>query len=171
MSSEVYILGTNHRYQGKDISEVETQAFLGVIQDTCSSFDIVAICEEFHEDFLKDYKTLINESVPKEFARKKRFIHRYCDPNLSERCAIGADDLRLLENDLKTGEITAQKFYSKRDKSFSIREEYWMKELQKLNKWPALFICGAKHSERFQELLQNNNISSIIIEKDWSYKP
>ena len=46
------------------------------------------------------------------------------------------------------------------------RERYWLKKLTEWNRWPALFVCGANHSDRFMGLLRKENLEAVLVARD-----
>lgn len=48
------------------------------------------------------------------------------------------------------------------------REAIWVDEVERLNVWPLLFVCGARHTEPFRELLESRGLRCTVVAIDWS---
>jgi hypothetical protein len=59
-------------------------------------------------------------------------------------------------------------FLAERVRQWAVREALWLERLINLRTWPILFICGARHIDRFVILLREANIDALVAEFDWT---
>jgi hypothetical protein len=158
--TRVILVGTSHSFQ---VSEPQFQPFL---EDLCGEYDVRAVAEELNADALEEKKCLA--SIAMSVAESLGLPHRFCDPSQSERSRLRIDQ----ENDIR-----AQAFFSnwpegeidqRIAESHLIREKYWLEELQGLDEWPVVFVCGANHIASFTRLLQQAGIVAQVAVEDWS---
>jgi hypothetical protein len=101
----------------------------------------------------------VHLSVRKDIADLLGIAHRYCDPSISKRKALG---ILIDEADTYLGEFLSgrgpQEVEAEVRDSHARRRRYWLEQLLELDVWPLLFVCGATHTEPFSPLLQDNGI-------------
>ena len=166
--SKVYLIGTNHDFQipnGRGPKEI--RAFKSLLQDTCDRYSLQAVAEEMSLDALSLRGQM--ESTCKQVADKLRLSHRYCDPSSATRKEHGiAED---------EGDIHLQKLFRgldddairrKIDDDRKQRRKYWLGELNNLEVFPVLFICGANHAFPFADLVSQDGLSVEVLHKNWS---
>jgi len=160
---EIVLVGTCHTVQipgGKGAAE-----FCAFVETLCAQYGIKAIGEEYSEEALAE-KDKTN-SVCRDAANTLNVSHRYCDPGRDQRRALGVSQ----ENDIKvTGWLNGwpqEKIEQEISASHSIREHYWRDQLASLDLWPALFICGAEHTQHFRSLLEDTGYSVLVVASDW----
>jgi TPR repeat protein len=96
------------------------------------------------------------------------FVYGYCDPNSAKRTELEIKeeaDIHLQKfYDNLTDEEVCEKIRAEHEK----RERWWLKELNNLGVFPALFICGAKHAKPFAMLISQSGRSCDILYENWS---
>ncbi len=147
------------------ISSQPGAEMLSYLSDVCLQNKIVAVGEEMSVEVLSDYESL--ESVPMHLAKKLNLQHYFCDPSPTERVNLKIQQ----DNDIKIhgfiNNLPEEEISNLIKAEYAKREAYWLNQLQLFNKWPLLFICGAKHVESFASLLINNGIKVEVAAKDW----
>lgn len=153
----VLVVGTDHQIQmrGPHGSKERSEEFKELLVRLCIEEKPRAIAEEMSVDAL--YESNVCESVPHEVANERGLAHRYCDMDKKTRAALGV---------LDKNEIKMRAFQENSDPSSDIllreqkREMYWIDQLNILNEYPVIFICGYCHVKSFCELLENNKFES-----------
>lgn len=165
----VLLIGTNHEYQYQRPLAASSgpEQFRAMVAATCQWEGVKAIAEEwsFDADELKG----VRQSVCKDIAESLGIAHRYCDPPVKERKALG---ILIDEADTQLAG-----FFSGRDPkeveaevrdSHARRLRYWLQQLLDLDRWPLLLVCGANHTEPFSALLQENGIVVHVLFTNWA---
>jgi len=163
----VFVIGTSHEYQviRRAVSDPAREQFRMFLTSVAIEKAAQAIAEEMSVDALTVHGA--DESVGKQVAVALQIAHRYCDPAIEERKALGVvedDDIRMsgFFNNRNPQEVEAAI-----NASFAIREGRWLDHLLELNGWPVLFVCGANHAERFRERLEDNGITAYVLLTKW----
>jgi hypothetical protein len=145
---EVYLIGVNHKYQlglspiiPVDATPGDFEEFRDLLRDVVARHDIGGIAEEMSVGGLRKH-FIQGDSVPCILAGEIGLPHRYCDPDLVTREALG----------IKTPKE---------------REAYWLEQLAMFDKFPALFISGADHINSFQSLLTDSGFRPFVVANDW----
>lgn len=175
--TQVFLVGTSHAYQfGKGVTFGDTTCtpeiaaqFRQYVIEVHDHYEIRAIAEEMSVEALAEMECTV--SLLKFLADDVSVPHRYCDPIRRERANLGIRD----ENFIRAiGHISSKspdeievEVLSERRK----REPIWLAQLQSLNTWPVLFICGAWHIPSFTALLQQAGLPSVTLASDWGPNP
>jgi hypothetical protein len=131
------------------------------------SFDLLA--EEEQPELLIKYSAI---SLLDAIHRAHGIRHEFVDPNARERNVIGYkgfEQLCLLEpiNNIfgVEGDYEAMKVAHAHDiaHQYSIRERFWLNELQRQAANTVLFVCGDLHLRTFPKLLAAEGIVSEVI--------
>ncbi|SRR6266446_3218247 len=159
-STAAIVVGTSHTLQR---TSMELKAFL---EDLCREFKIRAVAEEMSEEALSQHGGVA--SIPMQVARALATSHKLCDPNNAERAKLGIrqeTDIRVqaFPSTLPESEVMAALADSN-----AKREQFWLEQLQNLNVWPVLFICGADHVVSFSQLLRCHGIATHVAAEDWA---
>ena len=154
------LVGTSHSLQR---GSLELKEFLEIV---CRDFKVNAVAEEVSQEALVEKECAV--SIPMQVASAIDICHRLCDPDNAQRVKLGiwqqADiRVRALPKTLSESEVEAQLAECN-----ARRERYWLDQLQDLNVWPVLFVCGADHVASFSELLRQAGIGVHIAAKDWA---
>jgi len=158
-SKTVLLVGTRHDYQipGNPGSD----QFRVLVSAICQERNIRLLAEEMNLDALSQVGATI--SICKQVADSLAIEHRYCDPSIEEQKALGIAN---------PGKVSAGAFsptcdYYEPDpevrEANAIRERRWLEHVIELDLWPALFVCGAHHTESFQNLLQTRLITVHVL--------
>lgn len=159
-----YIIGTSHPYQiaDCDFASTDARAYRNSLQEACSWHKIRAIAEEMSWEALKD-----GTSLAEDLCQQLGLLYRACDPDSEERGRLGIRNeglvrIRALQEDWDDATLNdaIRAEYRK-------REEYWLRQLQALDVWPVLFICGASHVASFLQLLSESNVETKVLKQDW----
>ena len=124
----LFLIGTSHKFQkGLNNAPVGCYAeFENLIRETASFNSVKVIAEEMSVAALGSCKSLC-----KEVAGEIGVAHIFCDPDNSEREALGLPKI----DDAET---------------WGAREEHWLSRLQGAD-FPILFVCGANHVASFTD--------------------
>ncbi len=167
MEYRVIIIGTDHRYQRRDV-ELDNRAhelFTLLLRNLASEHGVRGIAEECNLAALAEYD--VEESTVEAIARDLKVPHRYCDPDRRERAALGISQ----ENDIRAGHIldnvSEEQIQSEIQDSLRRREVYWLQQVNDFDLWPVLFVCGADHVQSFASLLKSQGHTVVIAEHDW----
>ena len=164
----VFVLGTDHCYQRRDVHFTEAQhvAFAQFVIEICRTRQIEVVGEEFSIDALAEAQ--IAQTVPYAIARSLNLVHRYCDPDLATRAKLGIQkegDIRVNAHFNRWAESVIQQ---KLQASHRARETLWLQQIFELDVWPLLFVCGADHVMSFLTLLREQNIQVELVASDWA---
>jgi hypothetical protein len=166
--AQVYIIGTSHYFQipGKRRPE-ETRAFNSLLQSMSDQYQVHAIAEEMNLERLS--REGQQESTCKKVADKLGLIHRYCDPTSETRKKLGMiiDESDIHLQKLWSG-LSEEQVNRKIRDEHKKREQYWLKELQDLEVFPVLFICGANHALSFADVVSQGGLPSEVLYENWS---
>ncbi len=168
MDRVVYILGTCHAYQRND-DKCEPSAieeFRQYLKFVCQLHGIKAIGEEMSISALEENNR--TQSVPAKFAQDfDNLPHKYCDPerNIQELMGISPPHvIKYLANRNKCSKEETQKQEWNENLK---REPCWLCQIQDLNIFPLLFICGSDHVESFSKLLSAASFIVHIAHNKW----
>jgi hypothetical protein len=170
----VFLIGCDHckaqtyaEDTGLDDPQNKTQReFREVLIKAIKYYDPDLIAEESHSDLLKEAK---RRSVALEVASESRICHIFCEPSYSEKLKLGIGyDLTILGNNIfdEWGlKITTTKAAHQHDigHRWPIREEFWIKQLERNVHKKVLFICGAAHRWTLRRRLESTGIEVIIV--------
>ena len=138
---EIYLIGTDHRYQqgfAFGVSESVFAEFRALLRSAISRHGIRGITEEMNVDTLR----IPSGSLAFHLATELGLAHRYCDPDRAIRQARA----------MKTPQD---------------RERYWIEQLQGFDGFPAIFICGSTHVDSFKSLLSEAGFAAFVFVPDW----
>ena len=160
----VILIGTDHKFQkpldGPHRAGIE--GFRNTIRKICGQHKLGAVAEEMSLAALRQDN--LQASVAKQVCIElKELPHNYSDPAGKERNDLGIRG----RNEIILDGYTDEQVNAVIEESNRIREREWLRRIQKLNKWPLLFICGASHFTHFAKLLQETEINVIEACQDW----
>ncbi len=163
-AKRVILIGTSHEYQTRhaDSNLEKIEQFKNMLLEQCSANAVRLIAEEMHEEALAENAS---KSVPQEVAIKLNIQHDFSEMSLKERAEAGV----IYNIDVTAWRMkwTEQEKMLKGRNSHAIREKYWLNKLRSLDLWPAIFICGADHTEFFRTLLCEEGIEVVDTFSDW----
>ena len=168
----VVLVGTAHKFQlpshGSCVEGIDK--FRHAVRELCNRHNVLAISEEMSVGALQENG--VSESVAQQICADFHLCHQFSDPTLEERWKLGIRQ----DNDIRAShffdkwtneQIEADVLARGSAASDPIREKYWLHRIQELDKWPALFICGANHFIAFKALLIDAGIEVIEGYRDW----
>jgi len=166
MKPQVIIIGTSHKLQAGhyDYSSSQLKAFDALIDTAKKKYKAKFIAEEMSIDVLRDYK--VTDTIAKKFADRKRLGHRYVDLTDPERATFKVDHLGLHQVG-QTARLSATQFAALEKTVDELRECVWLVRVLNINTWPVLFICGANHAPRVQNLFNTVGKCAIIEVNDY----
>jgi hypothetical protein len=171
----LYLIGVNHAVQFKSalFSESESvrmkrEAFKAHVAEMIDKLDIEVLAEEFSDEgkresetreFVKDFKKALHEAFDWEterqqfdwetelqkFSKAKGIEHRFCDPDSSEKKALGIE-----VDPYKQTELDGRK-----------REQVWLSRIADCKLRRVLFVCGDNHYDAFAQLLESNGFNVL----------
>lgn len=182
MERIVYLLGTSHACQGgyeikneEAVSKNDLIEFSKFLCETCRAYGIKAICEEMHPENLDDKHKGI--SIPMHVASFLENVkHKYCDPSQEQKKVLGIRESgsftqtkklpKILQpEDLKN--LTQEEADELEWQEDLKREPYWLCQIQDLNTWPTIFICGSSHVPTFSNLLKTATFTVHTVDEKW----
>ena len=169
----VYLIGVNHAVQFKSaiaqmFSESERvrqkrEAFRTHVAEMIDKFDIEILAEEFSQEAKRQSdereaeafrervtaelgtapEPLNYETVLEQFSKAKGIEHRFCDPDSSERKALGI-------------EVDPRK---ETEADWRKREQVWLSRIGDCKHSRVLFVCGDNHYDAFAQLLESDGFN------------
>ncbi|AKH38458.1 MULTISPECIES: hypothetical protein [Nitrosomonas] len=156
---KVFLVGTSHSIQVKNFG------FEVFLKNLCEMHEICSIAEEMSYESLMAINHLA--TIPQQLATKLGLEHRFCDPGQSERAKLGIAHIIDISSKGFLSGWSETEIKKRIAESHVERERYWMEQIQKLNQWPLLFVCGADHVESFRNILVQEDIKVCIAALDW----
>ena len=143
----LYIIGINHGIQIKSnmYYEKDYKDFIEYTKNAIVEFEILIIAEEFNEDCLIRYR--ISESILKSVSKELSLTHVFIEPRTAKKIELGIDDF-MEKND--------------KQKSFKLREKYWISQIQNHLNENILCFVGSSHKDSFSKLLDEKKIKYIF---------
>ena len=142
------------------------EGFIAHVAEMIDKLDIEVLAEEFSvegkkesqtRDFVKDLAKAVHEPFDWEserqqfdwetelqkFSKAKDIEHRFCEPDWSERKALGieVDPRKETESDWRK------------------REQVWLSRIADCKLRRVLFVCGDNHYDAFAQLLESNGFN------------
>ena len=156
MKKTVYIVATEHKYQGCTLShrrakKTQLDQFKDFLKEQIRHLGISLLAEEMNEEALAKFPHPAlppKQSVPFQAARELNKDHAYCEADAAMRKKLGI-----------SGNDTAD--------DIKKREAYWLKRLEELNNFPCLFVLGDDHVYSFPALLNESGLQAILVASEW----
>lgn len=143
----IFLIGVDHRFQyandDSDMSAIEL--FRRYLKEQAAKLQVVLIAEEFSREALINSRA--SSSTAKNIAESICIEHRFCDPDSSERKALGIPRKR--ENG---------------QNNFQMREKFWFDKIADKIDEPIIFICGNDHLESFKEKVINEGCEVEVLQ-------
>ena len=164
----VLLVGVNHAHQYVNHPESATAKFSCYLEKICRARSVDLIAEEMNEDALQVNRT---DSTARRLSCKLGTAHVLCDPNESERQALGIPSYEqlkqkhgfgkyLVDEQIKTIEQAEQSFWP-------IREAEWLRRLGRFESVNCLFILGSNHASSLSRLLAKQTIRNELLCTRW----
>jgi len=177
----IYITGIDHllQYNGPVPPEL-LEEFKGYLAAKIKELNITLISEEFNEEFLYDVFGA-TEGTAETAAEDAGISHLYCDPDASEREALGIPYYADVMDMVKVRHGIKEKFIMDSDlrkqveretslevkKFWPVRERFWLDKLRGRLSENILFLCGHEHVMGFSALLREEGVAASVIEEFW----
>ena len=161
---QVLIVGINHQIQmrGQEASKHESDGFKKQLVEWCIKENPRAIAEEMSRDAVTEANS--HRTVPEEVVEELKLKHKYCDPDRETRAKLGIQDKNNIKRDAFWVGQDPSRALADRERR---REFYWLQQLECLNTFPVLFVCGYCHVDSFKELLECHGFKTKILESNW----
>jgi hypothetical protein len=147
----LYLIGIDHTVQCYSATaqlfgepeerQTKRAAFKAHVAEMIDKLDIEILAEEFSEEAKR--KPIRRETVLEQFSKAKGIEHRFCDPNSSEKKALGIEVDKETESDWRK------------------REQVWLSRIADCKGRRVLFVCGDNHYDAFAQLLENNRFNVL----------
>jgi hypothetical protein len=164
---QIVLIGTSHSFQRPGSNE--SASFGTFVENICSQYRIAAIGEEMSEDALAENG--VTQSVCQQIALSRGLVHRYCDPDNTQRAALHV----LQDNDIRANGFihgwTPEKIEAEIRSSYAVRERHWLNQLTEMDTWPTLLVCGANHVGYFCDLAEKQGFEVRVVADDWEPNP
>lgn len=177
----IYLIGIDHllQYNGPVPPEL-LEEFKEYLVAMIKKLNITLIAEEFNEEFLYDVFNA-TEGTAEKAAEASGISHLYCDPDASEREALGIPYYADVMDMVKERHSVREKFIMDRGlreeveretalevkKFWPVRERFWLNKLKRRLDENILFLCGHEHVSGFSALLSEEGIPAAVIENFW----
>lgn len=167
----IYLIGCDHRRaqtypEASSLDSVQAE-FRDFLIQTISTHKPNLIAEEHHPETLRLKGCC---SIAREVAEENHISHRFCDPSLSEKHALGIGEylpfLGPCTNPDWQSQISTPYDAHRHDIAhrWPIREDFWINMLDGDISGTTLFICGALHICSFSKRLQCKGVKVEILE-------
>lgn len=167
----VLLVGTNHEHQLIGYKDGETQVFGSYLSSLCDSEYIDLLAEELNEEAIELWKA--QDSIARRLAVERKIDHIFCDPDSSERRALGIltyEELRTKSNYGRVLTNEQDECLKRDEKSYwPKREDFWLRKIQANSPSRCLFVLGSNHVQSFSTLLSSHGISAEV--KTCKWKP
>jgi hypothetical protein len=176
----LYLIGVSHSVQAYKRNEEKTenqQDFSNILEETIRKVHPAFVAEEDSVEALNERKEV---SVAKELLQKPEMsgiCHKFCDPDKAQRKSINyrtCREILLLLQTIDHGGLSPDELKWKAKaieigRFFSIREQFWLQQLDRCLEQNTIFICGYAHlAETLPKLLHSKGVPHEIVKCDVS---
>jgi hypothetical protein len=137
-----------------------------MLRDLSVSCSAEAIAEELNEQALQEVGS--DASVPQLLARELNIPHLFCDPDRTERLALGIRDENSIRISAFPKDLDEESVRILIDESWKRREEEWIRRLRGLAVSRLVFVCGADHISTFAPLATEHGFQVSVAHRDWA---
>jgi hypothetical protein len=170
----LYIIGTGHHYQfgegtqfGKDLCTREDEAaFVRMLRETTARLSIRVMAEELNPQAFTEVGK--SASVLQIVAAQLALPHLFCEPDSSERDALGIWEENAIRVSAFPKELDKGVVQALIAQSWSRREQEWLRRLEETKAENVLFLCGSDHIPTFVALARDHGFESIVVDPDWT---
>jgi hypothetical protein len=180
----IHIIGTSHSLQiwtvakrngeSTDARKEVMEAFESYLTDIARSLKADMIAEEASDEWVTTYGHGAS-SMAMDVATKLGIQHLFCDPDTSQRRALGlkvGEELRThaMAVSKEAGQDWTDVHDAEIKKQFSTRETVWLERMKSCehNNRSIIFVCGADHVETFKAMLDAKEMPASICCRDWT---
>jgi hypothetical protein len=161
----IRLIGLNHGYQLRGCREADWSAFEQYLLSYSVLEGIDLIAEELSDEAVRKWKA--EDSVARCVASRLGIRHLFCDPESSEREALGIRSLSEIVDSFGP-RPTVDEVEAQEREEWRIREQYWWRKLRDVSFTTGTFLLGSQHAGRFKALLLSEGCDAAIVEKNWS---
>lgn len=165
----IYIVGLSHSVQAIKLPDPHTPGhdkFEKLLRNAISEFNPDFVAEEDSKEALARRNAI---SIPKVVADELGTHHEFCDPNSTERDAIGYLELGVIHQsvlDQSPSISPAESLVRSRAIEMAVydpkRERFWLEHLPFHRGKDGIFVCGDAHVESFGALLASEGVKSKV---------
>lgn len=174
----VFLIGTNHKvqyiYKNEDRNRplIElVKSFAHYLEEQAEALKITLIAEELNEEAISTKSEIAKDSTAHSVATKHGINHKFCDPDIAERKALGIPSNCEIRNQLGLphglNNEELEIFEEEEKKYWHKREQFWFDNIKDRLQEPIIFICGSDHVERFESLMLKKGYEVRILVKNW----
>ena len=154
MDKIVYIVGTDHRFQGRKkflfpATKHQLDEFKTFLKKAIHNYGIRSVAEEMNEEHLTNFADLQlppKKSIPYLAAEELSLRHKYCDPERARRAELNIPEDDSVEKKAK--------------------EKWSVAQLQTSGRF-RLFVLGSNHTSSFSALLATSGFTPILLKQEW----
>lgn len=155
----IYVIGTHHDLQVADGRQrpEDVARFRDCISAACTRLQVAAVAEEMSVEAVRQGRQ--PESVCRQVATTLGLPHIYCDPDSKTRETLGIRQEADLHMDVFYERLSPDELHKAIRAEHAKRERIWLDQIRRLDAWPVLFVCGAKHVVPFCALVKREGLS------------
>lgn len=173
MQRTVYVVGTGHHYQfgagvtfgGYACSTEDARRFEAFLLDASRRYGIATIAEELSREALQEVGG--TSSVPENVAKLLSIRHCFCDPDRSERVALGIEEENAIRASGFMENARPEDIEARVLDSIRRRESEWLNRLSRLDSNGTLFVCGSDHVAAVVSLLSDVGYRVTLLHQNW----
>ena len=162
------LVGANHAHQYPGNPHGRSDLFASFLIAQAKSLGVDLIAEEMSLAALEMAK--VKQSTVQVVAQSLHIPHLFCDPNESEREALGIPSYEELKKLRKIEHVFGaeeQLLLADEKGYWPVREREWLTRLGKTRHNKVLFVHGPDHSSALAQLLEANNYEVQVLFQRW----
>jgi hypothetical protein len=176
----LYIVGTDHCtqyvYRTDNLNRsLRVEEFAAYLRKEAIRLRIKLIAEELSQETVAKNTNRATSSNARRVALDLGVAHRFCDPDSDERRRLGIPSEGEIEKRLGFGRVLdhdpLRQVEHEERKYWPMREEFWLNCIRDRLQNRVLFVCGAQHASRFQDLVAANGEQVEVLIEDWYTHP
>jgi len=139
--------------------------FSSMLIEQIATNKIQLLSEESNEEALQSLGASI--SALQIIAKQVHIKHLFTEATLEYRNTNGMEQENLIRASGFLNNLTEEEILSKIERSYRIREQYWLQRIKEATKWPVLHVCGANHADSFFRLAGSEGFDASLLFQDW----
>ena len=165
----LFIIGTSHTLQcgTAEADSLKVAAFEAELHRVCAEHRIARVAEEMSHAGLAHQE--VECTVGYRVARALGIEHQHVDLEPLERIALSLDDGTMLNVvhlcSFPDGGGTFRDAFN--ELWDAVRERSWIGRVLARGEWPALFVCGADHTDSVEKLWRSLDLPVIVVHRDY----
>lgn len=169
----LYVVGTSHHYQfgagarfgDRRCTEEDEAAFASLLREIATSLGIAGLAEELNRQALEEVGKQV--SVAERIASALRIQHFFCEPDRSERVALGIKDENQIRMSAFPNFLPEDEVQELIAEHWQKREQEWLRRMEGLKEAKVLLVCGADHVSTFIPLASQQGHQCEVIHANW----